>query len=92
MDIEDYDVIIQIFEERNAIVEMAEALRSSGLVCVRFDDSREKGLGKLLRAIAIFREFGFLRKEIDAHLVTGFAFSFFTGLLPEAIARAPTSN
>ena len=84
MDLADYDVVLQIFEEENSIADTADALWRSGLYSVFFEDSQEKGLGKLLRSVAIFRELGDVRKEIEATLNTGLAFLFFTGLLPEA--------
>lgn len=84
MDLADYDVVLQIFEEENSILDAADALSRSGLYSVFFEDSREKGLGKLIRSIAIFREIGDIRKEIEATLNAGLAFLFFCGLLPEA--------
>jgi len=84
MDLADYDVVLQIFEEENSIADTADALWRSGLYSVFFEDSKEKGLGRLLRSVAIFRELGDVRKEIEATLNTGLAFLFFTGLLPEA--------
>jgi len=84
MDLADYDVVLQIFEEENSIADTADALWRSGLYSVFFEDSQERGLGKLLRSVAIFRELGDVRKEIEATLNTGLAFLFFTGLLPEA--------
>jgi tetratricopeptide (TPR) repeat protein/KaiC/GvpD/RAD55 family RecA-like ATPase len=84
MDLADYDMALQIFEEENSIADVADALRGSGLMCVRFEDSQEKGLDELLRSVAIFRELGDVRKEIEATLVTGFAFLLFCGLFPEA--------
>ncbi|MGD0646060.1 MAG: BREX system ATP-binding domain-containing protein [Candidatus Bathyarchaeia archaeon] len=84
MDQADYDMALRIFEEENSIADVANALRGSGLLCARFEDSREKGLGELLRSVAIFNELGDARKEIEASLVTGFAFLLFSGLFPEA--------
>jgi pentatricopeptide repeat protein len=84
MDIADYDMALQIFEEQNSIADVADALWRSGLLCARFEDSQEKGLGRLLRSVALFRELGDVRKEIEATLNTGFAFSIFLGLLPES--------
>ena len=84
MDLADYDVVLQIFEEENSVADAADALWRSGLYGVFFEDSREKGLGKLLRSVAIFRELGDVRKEIEATLNTGLAFLSFAGLLPEA--------
>jgi len=84
MDMADYDAVLQVFEEENSIADAADALCRSGLACVRFEDSQEKGVGQLLRSVAIFRELGDVRKEIEATLGTGYAFLVFTGLLPEA--------
>jgi len=84
MDMADYDAVLQVFEEENSIADVADALWRSGLACVRFEDSREKGLGQLLRSVAIFRELGDVRKEIEATLGTGYALWFSTGLFPEA--------
>jgi hypothetical protein len=81
-DLADYDAALKVFEEENSLADTAEALRRSGLLCIVFEDLREKGLGGLLRSVAIFRELGDIRKEIVATLNLGEGFSF-SGLFPE---------
>jgi KaiC/GvpD/RAD55 family RecA-like ATPase/tetratricopeptide (TPR) repeat protein len=83
LDLADYDAALQIFEEENSLADVAEALWRSGELCTVFEDLREKGLGELLRSVAIFRELGDVRKEIEATLHTGWGFEFI-GLFPEA--------
>jgi tetratricopeptide (TPR) repeat protein/KaiC/GvpD/RAD55 family RecA-like ATPase len=83
MDLADYDAALQIFEEENSLADVAEALCRSGEVCVSFEDLQEKGLGELLRSVAIFRELGDVRKEIVATYGTGYGLAF-SGLFPEA--------
>jgi len=81
-DLADYDAALKVFEEENSLADTAEALRRSGLLSIVFEDLREKGLGELLRSVAIFRELGDARKEIVATLNLGEGFSF-SGLFPE---------
>jgi KaiC/GvpD/RAD55 family RecA-like ATPase/tetratricopeptide (TPR) repeat protein len=86
MELADFDMALQIFEEENSIADAADALRGSGFLCVilRFEDSQEKGLARLLRSAAIFRDFGDVRKEVEVTLITAYSFLLFIGLLPEA--------
>jgi tetratricopeptide (TPR) repeat protein/KaiC/GvpD/RAD55 family RecA-like ATPase len=83
LDLADYDAALQIFEEENSLPDVADALWRSGIVCTMFEDLRAKGIGEMLRSIAIFRELGDIRKEVPAtyHLAQGFMFS---ALIPEA--------
>ena len=83
MDLADYGVALQIFEEENSIADVADALWGSGILCCHFEDLQERGLGELLRSVAIFRELGDVRKEIAVTLDAGFEFWLFCGLLPE---------
>ena len=83
MDLGDYDAALQVFEEENSLPDAADALWRSGVVCTLFKDLSERGLGELLRSVAIFRELGDVRKEIEATLHTGLGFSV-VGLYPEA--------
>jgi KaiC/GvpD/RAD55 family RecA-like ATPase/tetratricopeptide (TPR) repeat protein len=91
LDLADYEAALQIFEEENSLADVAEALWRSGSLTAAFDNSRsaraqtlrEKGLGELLRSVAIFRELGDARKEIEAALQTAWALSII-GLYPEA--------
>lgn len=86
MDLADYNAALQIFEEENSLADAAEALWRSGVVNTFFADLRSKGLAELLRSVAIFRELGDVRKEVEAtfHLGQGFSISL---LAPEAIAE-----
>jgi tetratricopeptide (TPR) repeat protein/KaiC/GvpD/RAD55 family RecA-like ATPase len=83
VDLADYDAALQVFEEENSLADAAEALWRSGQASTRFEDLREKGLGELLRSVAIFRELGDVRKEIEATLWVGQGL-WWSGLLPEA--------
>ncbi len=56
--------------------------REANLLSVIYEDLRVKGLGHLLRSVALFRELGDIRKEIVATLNLGEGFSF-SGLFPE---------
>jgi tetratricopeptide (TPR) repeat protein len=84
MDLADYDAALKVFEEENSLVDVAEALCRSGTVSTFFKDLREKGLGQLLRSLAIFRELGDVRKEAETTmwLAQGFQAG---GLTAEAI-------
>jgi tetratricopeptide (TPR) repeat protein len=70
-DMADYETALQIFEEENSIVDVAEALWRVGEACLC-----PEGLGYLLRSRAIFRELGDLRKEIVVSRSIGTAFIF----------------
>ena len=83
LDLTDYDTALHIFEEENSVADLADALWRSGVVCTMFSDLREKGLSELLRSIAIFRELGDIRKEIEATLYSGVGFGV-SGLHAEA--------
>ena len=78
----DFDAALKVFEEENSLADTAEALQRSGLLSVIFEDLRVKGLGHLLRSVAIFKELGDIRKEIVATLNLGEGFSF-SGLFSE---------
>ena len=82
MDLSDYETALRMFEEENSLPDVAEALGRHGEASVAAEDLREKALGELLRSITIFKELGDARKEVEATLRAGFAFSF--GLFPEA--------
>lgn len=82
MDLSDYETALRMFEEENSLPDVAEALGRHGEAAMSAVDLREKALGELLRSIAIFKELGDARKEVEATLRAGFAFSF--GLFPEA--------
>jgi KaiC/GvpD/RAD55 family RecA-like ATPase/tetratricopeptide (TPR) repeat protein len=81
-DLADYDAALKVFEEENSLADTAEAMRRSGLIDAAYDDLREKGLGELLRSVAIFREVGDVRKETVATLNLGEGFSI-SGLFQE---------
>ena len=81
-DLADYDEALRVFEEENSLADTAEALRRSGLLSITFEDLGAKGLGELLRSVAMFRELGDVRKEIVATLDLGCGFSG-AGLFPE---------
>ncbi len=83
LDLADYDEALQIFEEENSIADAADALWRSGVAGAMFKDLLEKGVGKLLRSVAILRELGDVRKEIEATLWTGVSL-LLGGLFPEA--------
>ena len=82
MDLAEYDAALRVFEEENSVADVADALWRCGVVCTFFKDLQKKGLGELLRSVAIFREFGDIRKEIQATLRTALGFMM-SGLLPE---------
>jgi len=83
-DLMDYDAALRVFEEENSLADVAEALLRSGQVgAIFFDDLHKKGLGRLLRSIAIFRELGDARKEIESTRWMGTAF-YSVGLFSEA--------
>ena len=83
MDLADYDAALKVFEEENSLPDVAEALWRSGVVCTLFDELREKGLSELLRSVAIFRELGDVRGEMEATLHVGIGFAT-SSLNPEA--------
>ena len=81
LDLADYKAALQIFEEENSLVDVAEALWRSGELCILED--LYGGLGGLLRSRAIFRKLGDVRKEIAVSRSIGSAF-IFLGLFSEA--------
>ncbi|MGD0450305.1 MAG: BREX system ATP-binding domain-containing protein [Candidatus Bathyarchaeia archaeon] len=83
MDLADYDAALRVFEEENSLADVAEALWRSGVVSGMIEESREKGIGELLRSVAIFRELGNIRKEIEATINAGIGFGIM-GLLSES--------
>ena len=62
MDLADYDAALQVFEEENSLADVAEALWRSG--CLIPDV--KLGFGRLLRSVAIFRELGNIRQEVQS--------------------------
>jgi len=83
LDLADYEAALQVFEEENSLVDIAEALWRRGEAYISPEDLYKKGLGYLLRSRAIFRELGDIRKEIVVSRSIGSAFTFL-GLFPEA--------
>ena len=72
-DLADYDAALQVFEEENSLADVAEALMRAGPVrALYFDNLREKGLSEVLRSVAIFKEIGDARKEMEATMWTGY--------------------
>ena len=61
MDLADYNIALQIFEQENSLPDIAEALWRSGEAIAH---SCGKDIDRLLRSRAIFRELGDIRKEI----------------------------
>jgi tetratricopeptide (TPR) repeat protein/KaiC/GvpD/RAD55 family RecA-like ATPase len=86
MDLADYNAALQIFEEENSLADAAEALWRSGVVSTFTADLRFKGLAELLRSVAIFKELGDVRKEVEATYYLGQGFGI-SALVPEAIAE-----
>ncbi len=83
-DLADYNAALQMFEDENSFVDIAEALLRSGQVAaIFFDDLRKKGLAQLLRSNAMFRELGDVRKEIEVTRWTGTSLNI-SGLAKEA--------
>ena len=83
-DLMDYDAALRVFEEENSLADVAEALLRSGQVgAIFFEDLHKKGLGRLLRSIAMFRELGDTHKEIESTRWMGTSF-YSVGLLSEA--------
>jgi len=83
MDLADYNAALRVFEEECSLVDVAEALYRSGTVSTFFEDSRERGLGQLLRSLAIFRELGEARKELETRMWLAQGFQC-CGLMSEA--------
>jgi KaiC/GvpD/RAD55 family RecA-like ATPase len=83
MGLADYDAALRVFEEENSLVDAAEALARSGIMCEVDDRLHEKGIGELLRSVAIFRELGDARKETYATPYIGIGL-WIAGLFPEA--------
>jgi len=69
-DLELYDSALRVFEEENSIPDIADALWKNGVVCTLFKELQEKGICELLCSVAIFKEIGDIRKEIQATLRT----------------------
>jgi tetratricopeptide (TPR) repeat protein len=66
MDLADYEAALKVFEEENSVADVAETLRRVATIEIAdFDELKEKGLGKLLRSVAIFKEIGETRKEVE---------------------------
>ena len=80
MDLADYNVALQIFEQENSLSDIAEVLWRSGEAIAR---SRSRDIDRLLRSRAIFRELGDIRKEIA--VTRSIAYGLITlELFPEA--------
>jgi KaiC/GvpD/RAD55 family RecA-like ATPase len=86
MDLADYRAALQIFEEENSLADVAEALWRSGVVCTLFEDLAAKGLAELARSVAIFRELGDVRREVEATLHMGVGL-LNRGLFPESFSK-----
>jgi tetratricopeptide (TPR) repeat protein len=82
LDLADYEAALKVFEEENSLADVAEALGRRGGACTFLEGLYKKVLGELLLSVAIFKELGDARKEIDGTLHLGLAFS--RGLLSEA--------
>jgi KaiC/GvpD/RAD55 family RecA-like ATPase/tetratricopeptide (TPR) repeat protein len=83
MDLADYNAALRVFEEENSLADVAEALNRSGTVSSGFfDNLREKGIGELLRSVAIFRELGDVKREIEATYMLANGL-WYAGLFPE---------
>jgi KaiC/GvpD/RAD55 family RecA-like ATPase/tetratricopeptide (TPR) repeat protein len=74
LDLKDSQTALKMFEEENSIRDIAEALWRGGVVSTMYDDLRPDGLAQLIRSIAIFREIGDVRKEIEATIYAGVGF------------------
>ena len=86
MELAEYDSALKVFEEENSLVDVAEGLWRSGVVCLYFEDLWKKGVSELLRSAAIFRDIGYVRKEILVTMWTGDVF-LGMGLISEAEHR-----
>ena len=74
MDLADSDAALQVFEEEYSLADVATALWRGGIVCMFLEGLKKKGLGELLRSVAIFKKLGDVRKEIEAMYWTGYGF------------------
>jgi KaiC/GvpD/RAD55 family RecA-like ATPase/tetratricopeptide (TPR) repeat protein len=75
MDLADSDAALQVFEEEYSLADVATALWRSGVLCAILEGLEEKGIGKLLRSVSIFKELGDARKEVEAMYWTGTGFA-----------------
>jgi tetratricopeptide (TPR) repeat protein len=66
MDLADYQAALQVFEEENSVADVAEVRCRIGSISFMVDSPKEKSLGQLLFSVAIFRELGDTRKEVEA--------------------------
>jgi KaiC/GvpD/RAD55 family RecA-like ATPase/tetratricopeptide (TPR) repeat protein len=82
-DLADYDAALQVFEEENSLADVAEALWRTGVVRTMYEESAVRGYAELLRSIAIFRELGDTRKEVEPTLYLSIGF-FNRTLFPES--------
>ncbi len=75
MDLADSDAALQVFEEEYSLADVATALWRSGVLCAILEGLEEKGIGKLLRSVSIFKELGDARREVEAMYWTGVGFA-----------------
>jgi tetratricopeptide (TPR) repeat protein/KaiC/GvpD/RAD55 family RecA-like ATPase len=75
MDLADSDAALQVFEEEYSLADVATALWRSGVLCAILEGLEEKGIGKLLRSVSIFKELGDARREVEAMYWTGTGFA-----------------
>ena len=84
MDMADYGVALQIFEEENSIADVADALWGSGLYCVVIlKICRKEDWVNSCVQLPFLGNSATSAKEIAVTLDAGFEFWLFTGLLPE---------
>lgn len=83
LDLADYGAALHIFEEENSLSDVAEALARDGEASFFYEEMYEKALGELLRSVALLRELGDFRGEIQATLRTAYGFAL-CGLNTEA--------
>ena len=86
MDLADYDAALQVFQEENSVADAADALWRCGAVRTMFENSSVEGFAELERSVAIFRELGDVRKEVEATLHLFISF-WNCALIPESLVE-----
>jgi KaiC/GvpD/RAD55 family RecA-like ATPase/tetratricopeptide (TPR) repeat protein len=82
--VRDHEEALRVFEEESSLPDAAQLILGAGIPYI-FLDSQEKGVGMILRAIALFHELNDFRGEIIARVHGGGeVFALCCGLFQEA--------
>jgi len=79
----DHEEALRVFEEEYSLLDVAWVLWGTGVTRIMLGQNQDRGLGEILRGIAVFQELGDMRGEILVWRHAGVSMFLLSGLFQE---------